>query len=52
MQLVLGEDEMILDIKTGWDYVIPVVGKFEDIAIQLDYLARGLTRRNRYCILI
>jgi len=35
------EDEMILDSKTGWDYIIPAVGKFEDVAIQLDYLARG-----------
>lgn len=35
------EDEKILDSNSGWDYILPAIGKFEDIAIQLDYLTRG-----------
>ena len=33
-------DEKFLDCKAGWDFVVPAVGKFEDVAIQLNELAK------------
>ena len=34
------DDEKFLDCKAGWDFVVPAVGKFEDVAIQLNTLAK------------
>lgn len=41
LQVIECDDEKILSNNADWDYVIPAIGKFEDVAIQLDILAGG-----------
>ena len=39
LQVIECDDEKILNNNADWDYVVPAIGKFEDVAIRLDILA-------------
>ena len=39
LQVIECDDENILNSDADWDYVVPAIGNFEDVAIQLDILA-------------
>ncbi len=39
LQVIECDDEKILNSNADWDYVVPAIGNFEDVAIQLDILA-------------
>ena len=39
LQVIECDDEKILNSNADWDYVVPAIGNFEDVALQLDILA-------------